>query len=523
MVLDANTDDLSEIESLEFDFCILGAGVAGIILASTLAQKGYRIALLEGGGFEPSAESQALYEGHVSGLGVGTPEADRLRFFGGTSGHWAGHCMELDEHDFEAKAHAPNSGWPLSRSDLAPYVDAARSWLESGETIGADNDPFSRIRGASFGSVVKPVSQSTANASAGGPTRFGTKYRDLIEKHPGIALVIHANAVDLQMKTAASLVTRVKYVSLDGKKKGSVHGKQFVVCMGGLETPRFLLNANAEVQATIGQAMSNVGCYLGWHPSVKLGYFLLDWEMTRRKSPEVFDWAQADDSEVAYLVPTPGFIESKESLNFLMHLEPLAEPEPKESSWSEYAKDVLCRTDFTARLAEGVYGRIWQCENFRYDGVIYLLFEQHPIKACRVKLSDERDRLGLKKIQIESQLSPPDFKTIRAAGMEIGRLFAEKKIGRVQLEDWIAEENAAELLEPSDLSKGNFWHAMGTTRMAESSDNGVVDSSLKVFGTDNLYVCSSSVFPTFGHANPTVTIAQLALRLAEQFGVSDLA
>jgi choline dehydrogenase-like flavoprotein len=42
-----------------------------------------------------------------------------------------------------------------------------------------------------------------------------------------------------------------------------------------------------------------------------------------------------------------------------------------------------------------------------------------------------------------------------------------------------------------------------------------VDPNLRVFGSRNLYVCSSSVFPTSGFANPTHTIVALAFRLAE--------
>lgn len=50
--------------------------------------------------------------------------------------------------------------------------------------------------------------------------------------------------------------------------------------------------------------------------------------------------------------------------------------------------------------------------------------------------------------------------------------------------------------------------------MGTSPDNGVCDSNLKVFGLDNLHLASSSVFPHFGAAPPTLTIAALALRLA---------
>jgi choline dehydrogenase-like flavoprotein len=57
---------------------------------------------------------------------------------------------------------------------------------------------------------------------------------------------------------------------------------------------------------------------------------------------------------------------------------------------------------------------------------------------------------------------------------------------------------------------------MGTTRMANLPEQGVVDSDCKVHGLDNLYIAGSSVFPTSGFANPTLTIVALALRLARQ-------
>ena len=56
---------------------------------------------------------------------------------------------------------------------------------------------------------------------------------------------------------------------------------------------------------------------------------------------------------------------------------------------------------------------------------------------------------------------------------------------------------------------------MGTTRMADSADRGVVDSNQQVFGVNNLYMGGSSVFTTSGHTNPTFTIVQLSLRLAD--------
>jgi len=57
-------------------------------------------------------------------------------------------------------------------------------------------------------------------------------------------------------------------------------------------------------------------------------------------------------------------------------------------------------------------------------------------------------------------------------------------------------------------------HHLGTTRISENPEEGVVDTDCKVHGMKNLYVAGSSVFPTGGHANPTLTIVALAVRLA---------
>jgi choline dehydrogenase-like flavoprotein len=56
---------------------------------------------------------------------------------------------------------------------------------------------------------------------------------------------------------------------------------------------------------------------------------------------------------------------------------------------------------------------------------------------------------------------------------------------------------------------------MGTTRMHADPRQGVVDADCRVHGVGNLFVAGSSVFPTGGSANPTLTIIALALRLAD--------
>jgi choline dehydrogenase-like flavoprotein len=65
------------------------------------------------------------------------------------------------------------------------------------------------------------------------------------------------------------------------------------------------------------------------------------------------------------------------------------------------------------------------------------------------------------------------------------------------------------------LSYGGAGHIMGTCRMGSKKDNSVVNSDQQSWDHDNLYLVGSSTFPTGATANPTLTIAALALRAAE--------
>ena len=88
----------------------------------------------------------------------------------------------------------------------------------------------------------------------------------------------------------------------------------------------------------------------------------------------------------------------------------------------------------------------------------------------------------------------------------LGRMLEQQGLGRL--------EPGSGVPHYTDAS-----HHMGTTRMSASPRTGVVDRDCRVHGVRNLYVAGSAVFPSAGHANPTLTIAALALRLADYLRV----
>jgi choline dehydrogenase-like flavoprotein len=126
----------------------------------------------------------------------------------------------------------------------------------------------------------------------------------------------------------------------------------------------------------------------------------------------------------------------------------------------------------------------------------------------RVTLSPRRDAFGQPMAQLDWRLGEADRRTWIQALERLAKDLADRRIGRIVGPDAAMRESAMERL------RGGRHH-IGTTRMAEDPKHGVVDRNCQVHGVDNLFIAGSSVFATAGHANPTLTIVALALRLAD--------
>ena len=109
-------NSLDEIPELN-DVLIIGSGPAGITTALKLEEKGISSIIFEAGGLESNENSQKFYKGNTIGDEYPDLSISRLRQFGGTSGHWGGNCLELDDYDF--------TDWPINKSDLEKYKDAS--------------------------------------------------------------------------------------------------------------------------------------------------------------------------------------------------------------------------------------------------------------------------------------------------------------------------------------------------------------------------------------------------------------
>lgn len=142
--------------------------------------------------------------------------------------------------------------------------------------------------------------------------------------------------------------------------------------------------------------------------------------------------------------------------------------------------------------------------------------EQSPNPDSRVKLSDSKDALGMQQVELDWQFQEIDKRSVKVLMQALDEELKRTKLGRLELAPWLDDDS--KLWETDPLISSHAiagFHHMGTTRMSDKPTSGVVNEHCQVFDVDNLYVAGSSVFPTSGWANPTLTILALSLKLAD--------
>ena len=507
MFVDAR--ELGEATTLTSHVAIVGAGVAGLSLATALEDHGLDVTLLESGGFVPDAATQGLYHPLSTGAPYPVPTC-RLRQYGGTLNHWGGTCRPLDAFEFEAHDWVPDSGWPISRADLDPWYARAAPILDLPNPF-FDFDPAERdaeglppLLGDSpdFRPIVWRRSQPQA-------TRIGEKLRARIAASKRIRCVLHANARALETSEGGGTIRLLRAASLGGQAL-RVRARHFVLAGGAIENARLLLDAGPP--QGIGNQHDLVGRYFADHGFQVLGWVLVSNAPDRWLREERFMRGLAhpgqrrDDTGFA---ATPAFRTKRRSLGFSMIAGPFDQVDaagPDAAAVGDLTRGPDGMRVSRPKTAPGDAPR----RDLRLMGMLGVV-EQSPNRESRITLSDQRNAAGARRAVIHHALREEDWRSLRASAEAFGVAVAKAGHGRVRL----AETPQASWIQ------GRGGHHSGTTRMADDPKRGVTDRHGTVHGVANLHVAGSSLFPTAGYAHPTLTIVALALRgadhLAETF------
>ena len=501
---------------------IVGSGVAGTILARQLlaSDERHEVTILEAGpGLEPTTYRRwldYLMAGESPYDGFWEPPREeherfglrgsRLFVKGGTTNHWGGWSLRFKPEDFELHARTGfGADWPITYDELAPHYALAETLL--GIEGDSDNDDPPRY-GARFPFEAAPYTLNDMPV-IGALDSLGMSYSHLPMARngsrcitTGTCRVCPVNArytatfdlVDLQrtyperleLRTAAPAIT----IAMDGKRAARgvrfldrasgetdlLEAERVAICCGTVESTKLLLaSANADWTEGIGNDSGHVGRHLIGHPLIYV-------EGIRPGNPE----------------------RAAQELDFIT----LGSRHYDTPAHQREGKMLFVRAGggSLAAIEQGILRNASRAEIERtMSSGIYLALEasveQFESPENRVRLGGETAQPGLRATRLDFGVN-----AVTAAALQTHR---ENLLEVMRAAGCDANSIRAEFIKPDGA------HATSTCRMSASDSDGVVDRDLRVHGVENLFVCSNAVFPNVTAVNPTLTVAALAVRLAE--------
>lgn len=533
--------------AIEADVIIVGAGFAGALLADRLTGAGFSTAVLEAGprvnrgvAFQtflnapiktpeipyerlPEAEfPDTLDSGHwYRQAGPDVFKSTYLKAVGGTSWHWLGTCVRYVPSDFRMRTDFGRAvDWPIDYTELEPfYLEAERELGVAGdsdEDLGSPRSgPFPqppipgtwldrvfarRLEGTPYQVRLTPqarnsVAQEGRPACCGSGTCIpicpvGAKYDATVhlDRAEANGAVIHERTTATFIEIGAGgRISAIRFRRPDGT--GDVaRGRVFILAGNAVETPRLLLHSRTETSPTgIANDSDQVGRHLMDHP-IQLSWALAGEPVWPYRGPMATSGIEnlrdgefrSDRSALRIQISNDGW-------NW-----PTGGPATLADTLSRRG---LLGTDLRREIADHASREVQLAS----------LTEQLPDPDNRITLDpQDTDTYGVPLPRLHYRVGE-----YSRAGLDYAR----------EVHDEIfAHLNAGEIQHSEDFQGSG--HVIGTTRMGDDPRESVVDRDLRSHAHDNLFLVGAGVFPTASTANPTLTIAALALRAADEIAES---
>jgi choline dehydrogenase-like flavoprotein len=502
--------------------CIVGAGIAGLVLAQRLCGLGIGVVLLEAGGKAIEDAGQHLF---AEALLDGSPhlgtDHGRFRVFGGTSLRWGGQLLPLAEN--------PQPAWPIAPETLAPFYDAAETLL------GVDSLPFDASAFFTASGAVEPAmlaSLAGIEARISKWTPFARRNlaaslgRELLA-HPRAQVYLHAQATEFLLTPGRTSVAAV-LVRAGHRRVLRFEADAFVLAAGTVESVRLLLASRSVAPEGVGNEFGQVG--RGFHDHLTLPAAEITGAARARLLRDWRPWVlrAKRGGATVHSVKLEASPELRTRLGINAVLAHLTLEEPVGSGLAAVRAMLLTqqhgglgnalRANAT-RLPAAVLDALrlaWaaRIEQRRYVSAqarvqLYLNAAQDVQTASRIGLSDQLDAFGEPLPVIDWRISAHELETLRLFAEHLRVQFAAMELEGVA---WAPElfDRTTPLLRLDDAR-----HAMGGACMGLDPRSSVVDAQLAVHGVDNLYVASPATFPTGEAHLPTLPLMALTLRLAE--------
>ena len=521
----ANTNGQTNVKGKA---CIIGAGIAGLLLASRLRSFGMRVITLESGPRETPEGADPLNAVVQLAQVYNGGEAGRCRGLGGTSTRWGGQLVPIRREDIVARPHIGLPAWPISSEAFMCYLPEIEELF--GLCKGTYEHDFVKDCGAN-GLIPCDDPSLTPRFSkvpAFKRRNIATLLTKLIHNDADIEVWLNATVVTFEFSRETGRLKSVTATDVHGRSLRA-EAELFVICAGAIESTRLLLMLDAANDGRVFEGCNVLGRYLHDHISVPLaelvpthfdrfnhmfgqhfvGTTMRSTRLELRSSVQARDGVAAAYGHVSMELPCASgfavlrkFLQSRQKneagidpwlfLKFIRQVPYLSAV----GFWRFYHNQFYWSRDATFQL--------------------HVVAEQVPHAENRIVLSGERDALGVPMAAIDWRLREAECRTFRSYLNHYDKFWHRhglERIARLKLYSPPDDLDGSTLLR---LRAGDIYHPAGSTRMGGNGRDAVVNGDLRVFALRNLWVLSTSVFPSLGTANPTLTLMLMTLRLGNQ-------
>jgi choline dehydrogenase-like flavoprotein len=542
---------IEELSSREqsVDLCIVGTGPVGMALAMELENLGHEVLVLESGDREVKpALAEASQAEILDPARHASMELAVCRALGGTSWTWGGRCVAYDDVDWLDREFVPDAHWPLAHDEIRPWYKGAAGYLLCGSDVFSV--PYKRR--LSDGLTVDHLERWSREP------RIILEHRDRLLRSQRIKLSLNSTVTGINLSADGRRVESLQVRTAKGLR--TVKARRFVLAMGGVETTRLLLHTQQSWPRHFGGVDGPLGRYYMGHISGKIANIIFD------HPEEISDLDFAQDGSgvyyrrrfmltaetqlqhkvlnTAFWPDNPAFYDPSHgsgvlSSVFLALAFPptgrrllsegirLAHTGPRPYRLAAHLKNVVLGAPQGAadiyRILRDRFLRKPKKPGFLVSnrGGKYALHyhaEQIPNPDSRITIGRERDSFELPRAVIDLRFTEQDVQSVIDSHALLDQALRANGMGRLQF-----MYTPEQLRERVYAQATDGYHQVGTTRMGLDPAQSVVDPHLKVHGVENLFLASSSVFPTTGQANSTFLAVAFALRLAHHLNTQETA